>query len=133
LTVTEKLALHAIEAVVPEAIRRCPDIEKVIEAASAEYDVASVENRLSELEDRQRCLAGNWTHQPATVPEWVLEEEPALAHEHSRLQAQWEHAQLAVRLAHEIITRAPRLTADPVALLRQLGPCASRILCARSV
>jgi hypothetical protein len=132
LTVTEKLALRAIEAVVPEAIKRCPEIEKVIETASAEYDIASAENRLSELEDRQRCLATNWAHQPATVPEWVLDEERALAYENARLQAQLEHARLAVRVARELITRAPQLMADPIATLRQLGP-AHEEFCVRAL
>ncbi len=120
-TVTEKLALHAIEAVVPEAIRQCADIVTVIEAASAQSDVASIETSLDELEDRQRDLVSNWTNQKAAVPDWALAEKRALTDENSRLQAQLEDAQLAVRLAHGIIARALPLSIDPVATLRQLG------------
>jgi hypothetical protein len=121
LTVTEKLAWRAIEDSITEVIRQCPDIVTVIKAAAAEHDISSIETRISELEDRQRCLASNWKYQKPTMPDWVFEEERALADQHSRLQTQLENARLTVSHADAIITQAPQLVSDPVATLRQLG------------
>ena len=105
----------------PEVIRQCPDLVAVLKAASAEPDIASIQTRLNELEDRKRCLANNWTSQKATVPDWVWEEERAIADANSRLETQLETARLTVRLADGLITRAPHLTADPIATLCLLG------------
>ncbi|HLZ29086.1 MAG TPA: hypothetical protein VKV73_17360 [Chloroflexota bacterium] len=107
--------------VIPNAIGLCPDIVAALKAASAELDVAPILTRLNELEDRKRCLANNWTSQKTSVPDWVLEEETALAVENSRLETQLEQARRTARLAGGLITRAPQLTADPIATVSMLG------------
>jgi hypothetical protein len=120
-TVTEKLTLQAIEAAIHEAMTQRTRIVTMINAAAAEYDVASIENRLNEVEDRQRFLANNWTDQHPTICDWVLEEERALACEQSRLEAELQRARLELRLADGIAAAVPQLVANPVATLRQLG------------
>lgn len=123
LTVTEKLAWLAIEAVLPEVIKSCQSLVSMINAASAGHDIALIETRICELEDRQRCLAGNWLHrkEAEALPAWVSEEERALADKKSHLQARLEQARISVCLADAIKTQVPQLTADPVSTLRQLG------------
>jgi hypothetical protein len=106
---------------VPEVIWQCRDIVSVLKAASADYDIASIQTRLNELDDRKRCLANNWMSQSATVPDWVLEEGSAIADANARLGTQLENARLTLRVADGLITRAPHLTADPIATLSLLG------------